>query len=145
MQRMLAYFLVCNFAVFNSPHVLKQVCRCISAGWYRGSEGDPADPELSPLLQANFADLPPAVVQVAGRDPLRDEGLFYEKLLRKTGVKTKLHTYVSPFQFAQCAYCEDRYPGLPHAFHAMFLDFKATARFRDDYKEGMKWLLGGAK
>lgn len=62
--------------------------------WYIGDQGSPANPELSPLLQATFANLPPAIVQVAGRDPLRDGGLLYEKLLKEAKVRTKLHMCV---------------------------------------------------
>lgn len=35
------------------------------------------------------------MVQICGKDPLRDEGILYEKLLRESGVQTKLHTYVA--------------------------------------------------
>lgn len=46
-------------------------------------------------------DLPPAYFQICGQDPLRDEALVYEKVLREEfGVKTKV----------------DVYPGLPHGF-----------------------------
>jgi acetyl esterase/lipase len=32
---------------------------------------------------------------VAGLDPLRDEGLLYERVLREAGVATRLNVYVS--------------------------------------------------
>ncbi|EEB90182.1 hypothetical protein MPER_11648 [Moniliophthora perniciosa FA553] len=50
----------------------------------------PADTRMSPLLLSSHRDLPPAFIQVAGMDPLRDEGLLYEKLLKEAGVATKL-------------------------------------------------------
>lgn len=53
--------------------------------------GSPTDPEVSPLLYPSHAGLPPAFIQVAGLDPLRDEGILYEKLLREAGVQTKLN------------------------------------------------------
>ncbi len=71
---------------------------------YRPTPTSHAD--VSPLLLPpdTFAHLAPAgvVVHVAGRDPLRDEGLLFEQKLQAAGVKTTLYTY----------------PGLPHAFVA---------------------------
>lgn len=40
-------------------------------------------PLFSPLLHPNLRDLPPAFFQIAGLDPLRDEGLLYERVLRE--------------------------------------------------------------
>lgn len=64
----------------------------------------PTHPAVSPLLvdEKTLASLGLArvAVHVAGRDPLRDEGLLFEAKLRAAGVPTTLYTY----------------PGLPHAF-----------------------------
>lgn len=35
----------------------------------------------------------------------------------------------------------DVYPGLPHAFWALFPDFEATKRHEKESEEGLKWLL----
>src|ERR1700678_3613133 len=47
-------------------------------GWffsqYLPRERDRADPRAAPLRAAELRDLPPAVIAVAGHDPLRDEG-----------------------------------------------------------------------
>lgn len=54
---------------------------------------DPAmhrDPRLSPLLRESLSGLCPACIQVAGFDPLRDEGIAYAKRLREAGVETEL-------------------------------------------------------
>ncbi|KAH8703863.1 lipase esterase family protein [Talaromyces proteolyticus] len=59
------------------------------------------DPYASPLLAESLHGLPPTLVQVAGMDPLRDEGIAYAQALKKAGVSTTLRIYA----------------GLPHAFY----------------------------
>jgi acetyl esterase/lipase len=55
---------------------------------------DEASPLFSPLLHPNLRGLPPAFFQVAGLDPLRDEALIYEKVLREeNGVDTRINIY----------------------------------------------------
>jgi acetyl esterase len=46
----------------------------------------PAPPYVAPLHRESFAGLPPAVVEVAEFDPLRDEGRQYSEALRAAGV-----------------------------------------------------------
>ncbi|GJJ13734.1 hypothetical protein Clacol_007990 [Clathrus columnatus] len=91
---------------------------------YHGSNNAP-NLEVSPLLAESFEGLPPAYIQVCGVDLLRDEAFLYERLLREAGVSTKL----------------DVYPGLPHGFHIIFKDFKATKKQREDFVKGLDWLL----
>ncbi|KAJ7780577.1 Alpha/Beta hydrolase protein [Mycena maculata] len=90
--------------------------------------GDPSDPEVSPLLYSSHAGLPPAVIQVCGLDPLRDEALLYEKLLKNESVETRLTVY----------------PGVPHAFNYGFPGIKMAAKWEEDYRAGLRWLLDGA-
>ncbi|OAL53562.1 lipase esterase family protein [Pyrenochaeta sp. DS3sAY3a] len=60
-----------------------------------------AHPWTSPLLSDSLAGLPPALIQIAGMDPLRDEGIAYAEALKSHGVDVKLQIY----------------PGMPHAFY----------------------------
>jgi acetyl esterase/lipase len=46
---------------------------------------DVTDPSVSPLLSKDFKNLPPAYIQVCGKDPLRDEGLAYADKLEQAG------------------------------------------------------------
>ena len=55
----------------------------------------------SPLLAGSLKGLPPFLVQVAGADPLRDEGLAWAERLKEEGVKVDLKVF----------------PGLPHGFY----------------------------
>jgi acetyl esterase/lipase len=67
---------------------------------YLGPDGDPASPWASPLLAADHAGLPPALVQVAEHDPLREDGVRYAAALREAGVPVRFTEYV----------------GVPHGF-----------------------------
>jgi acetyl esterase/lipase len=67
---------------------------------YLGDDGDPLDPKASPLLAASLAGLPPALIQVAEHDPLKDDGTRYAAALRDAGVQVRLTEYV----------------GMPHGF-----------------------------
>ena len=78
---------------------------------YLGPDGDPADPLVSPLLAADHAGLPPALVQVGENDPLREDGVRYAAALRAAGVPVRFTEYVGmPHGFVN-------FPGLARAAH----------------------------
>jgi acetyl esterase len=62
-------------------------------GWYLGDDALRRDPRASPLLAANHAGLPPALIQTAEFDPLRDEGAAYAERLRAAGVAVDHRLY----------------------------------------------------
>jgi acetyl esterase len=57
---------------------------------YLARPGDGDDPDASPLRAADLGGLAPALVLVAGFDPLRDEGEAYAARLTAAGVPTRL-------------------------------------------------------
>ncbi|KAG9603277.1 lipase/esterase, partial [Aureobasidium melanogenum] len=92
----------------------------------RHLEPDQKSPLYSPFNSKNpHKGLPPTYVQVDGLDPLRDDGLIYERVLSENGIKTKL----------------DIWPGLPHA-HFSFLPFlSGSKKAIVDTFVGFAWLL----
>jgi acetyl esterase/lipase len=60
---------------------------------YLGSREDAANPLASPLLAASVAGLPPALIQVAQHDPIRDDGWRYAARLRAAGVPVRITEY----------------------------------------------------
>jgi acetyl esterase/lipase len=57
-------------------------------------DADPRDSRASPLLAEDHSRLPPALIQVAEHDPLRDQGARYAAALRAAGVPVRLTEYV---------------------------------------------------
>ena len=58
-------------------------------------------------------------------DPLRDDALIYERILKEVGVPTRLEVY----------------PGIPHAGLDFLPMLSASKKSMKDMKEGVKWLL----
>jgi acetyl esterase len=65
--------------------------------WYKGhyltSEEEALDTRVSPLLTEDLSGLPPALVVVAGFDPLRDEALLYAQRLQNAGVPVSVRLF----------------------------------------------------
>jgi acetyl esterase len=57
---------------------------------YLRGEADRTDPRATPANSPAFTGLPRALVVVAGRDPLRDDGLQYADLLKDAGTPTQI-------------------------------------------------------
>lgn len=56
----------------------------------------PENTDIYVLLHPGHAKAPPALIQVFGLDPLRDEGILYGKVLKEAGVKVKTEMLVLP-------------------------------------------------
>lgn len=67
---------------------------------YLGQAVDQANPLVSPLRATSHAGLPPAIVVLAGHDPLYAEGMRYAKALRDAGIPAELSVW----------------PAMPHGF-----------------------------
>jgi acetyl esterase/lipase len=69
------------------------------------------DPRVSPIFAADHTDLPPALVLVAGQDPLRDDAIRYAAVLEAAGVRVTtqvfpdaIHGFLSIPLFEPAAY-----------------------------------------
>lgn len=96
------------------------------SAFQRALKVDASTPLFSPLIHPDLKGLPPAYFQVAGMDPLRDEGLLYERVLREeNGVPTRI----------------DVYEGYGHMFWTNWPELQRSTEFVQDSLEGVRWLL----
>ncbi|KAL0944988.1 alpha beta hydrolase fold-3 domain-containing protein [Colletotrichum truncatum] len=88
---------------------------------------DLLSPDFSPFNATNpHRGMPPVYLQICGQDPLRDDGLIYERALRDHGVSTRL----------------DVYPGVPHGFADVYHQLEVSKKCRVDALRGVGWLFG---
>ncbi|QDS73414.1 hypothetical protein FKW77_008322 [Venturia effusa] len=92
---------------------------------------DIESPLFNPCKNPNgHGDLPRAFFQVCGMDPLRDEALCYEKLIREDfGIDTRLLVY----------------PGYGHMFWTNYPQLEKSKEFVKDTLDGIQWLFGSGK
>ena len=98
-----------------TPGAMKTFLAC-----YFGPEGNGMNPLASPLLAESLAGLPPALIQVAEHDPIRDDGWRYAARLRSAGVKVRITEY------AGAAHGYINFPGLCPGVAARAIDEIAT-------------------
>lgn len=88
---------------------------------------DIRSPEFSPFnTPGAHTGMPPTYIQVAGADPLRDDGLIYERALREHGVSTRLSVY----------------PGAPHGHYSAWPEAEISRKWDSDVVNSFGWLLG---
>ncbi|KAJ3569376.1 hypothetical protein NPX13_g6106 [Xylaria arbuscula] len=76
----------------------------------------------SPLLATSLAGLPPALIQCAGVDILRDDAFAYADALKAAGVDVEVHGY----------------KGVPHCFPAVIISHPQTPVFYERYNSFLK-------
>jgi len=77
----------------NAPILTSKDLANVPGLYFAGSSAERADPYASPLRGKHEA-LPPALIQTAQFDPLRDHGAVYAQALRAAGVEVRLTNYV---------------------------------------------------
>ncbi|KAK5049530.1 hypothetical protein LTR84_004459 [Exophiala bonariae] len=90
-------------------------------------QADPRDLRLNPgyATSAEVRQLPPTIFGIAGLDPLRDEALFYAKLLADNDV---------PIQISM-------FKGVPHGFRRFSDRLPVTKDWDRVMEEGILWAL----
>ena len=94
-------------------------------GKYLSQEIDRSNPYAVPMVAKDFTGLPPAIVITAGFDPLKDDGIRYEALLKNAGVQTIYKDY----------------PAMIHGFFNLGTVTKTTAQAITDCTQFIRGIL----
>lgn len=100
----------------NEGRIMTRASLAFEAATAVPNDADRASPRASPLMAADLANLPPALVVTAEADPLRDEGEAYAHRLAEAGGAVSHH----------------RFPGMIHAFLQMNARIDAADRLMDE-------------
>jgi len=99
----------------DAPILTRSAMQTFSACYF-GPDGDATNPLASPLLAPSLVGLPPALIQVAQHDPIRDDGWRYAARLRAAGVPVRITEY------AGAAHGYINFPGLCPRIAARAID-----------------------
>lgn len=98
--------------------------------FFENYQPTPKSPLVNPLYYpTGHKDLPPSFFQCCGWDPLRDEGIAYEKALKAAGNETRLIVY----------------EGVPHCFWVYYPMLSLRKKYFEDAIDGFTWLLSHVK
>jgi acetyl esterase len=79
-----------SYRLFGKGFMLTEAQMDWYKSQYLNTPDEALDTRVSPLLAENLQGLPPAIIVVAGFDPLRDEALLYSRKLEDANVETEV-------------------------------------------------------